>query len=204
MRGRYRNSIKVNEPGAQPPVFKVITSHFPFFFFSFPNHLSESGHNRSDPAFIKGGQGQTQHTHTHTRKHTLIIRVKTWQAINLHVPTVWMRRCCCGVIKVSVIFREHQTLLQQLDQKTDLSLDTLKSTHTHNGAGCRYVMQYIYILKSPKHPTGSPSPPCWRRLRPNTIYFNFGVRTRCGGGGLLGQNIAVFYKAKMISRSTKN
>lgn len=182
MRGRYRNSIKVNEPGAQPPVFKVITSHFPFFFFSFPNHLSESGHNRSDPAFIKGGQGQTQHTHTHTRKHTLIIRVKTWQAINLHVPTVWMRRCCCGVIKVSVIFREHQTLLQQLDQKTDLSLDTLKSTHTQ---WCWVsVCDAIYIhIKVPQTPNRLPFTSLLEASETKHNLFQLWGQNQMWGGG---------------------
>lgn len=68
MRGRYRNSIKVNEPGAQPAVFKVITSYFLFFFFSpspLLNQLSETGHNRSGPAVVNGGQGQA-----HTQRKT--------------------------------------------------------------------------------------------------------------------------------------
>lgn len=70
MRGGYRNSIKVNEPGAQPPFSNVMTSYFLlllFFFFSFlePGSVRPST-TGSDPVFIKGWQGQTEHMHAHT------------------------------------------------------------------------------------------------------------------------------------------
>lgn len=67
IRSKYRNSIKVDEPGAQPWVLKVITSCFRFLFPIPSTQLSETVHTSSDPAFIEGGgQGgrATQNTQT--------------------------------------------------------------------------------------------------------------------------------------------
>lgn len=80
MRGRYRNSVKANEPAAH--VFKVITSYFLFFFPTGAVRLSTTGVTlpllRVEPA----------HINTHRGKQALIIGVKMWRVINLHVPSV--------------------------------------------------------------------------------------------------------------------
>lgn len=63
IRSKYRNSIKVNEPGAQPWLLKVITSCFRFLIPIPSTQLSETVHTSSDSAFIEGGgQGHTEHT----------------------------------------------------------------------------------------------------------------------------------------------
>lgn len=64
IRSIYRNSIKVNEPAAQPWVLKVITSCFRFLFPIPSTQLSETVHTSSDPAFIEGGGRATQNTQT--------------------------------------------------------------------------------------------------------------------------------------------
>lgn len=108
IRGKYRNSIKVNEPGAQPPVFKVITSYFLCFFPPPRQPVSLTVHNRSDPAFIKGGQGQTEHTNRGKTAFNYWGEVLAGDQSPCPHSVSEAELLWCLVIKV--ISREHQAL----------------------------------------------------------------------------------------------
>lgn len=78
MRGRYRNSIKANEPGA----FQGNYFLFPLLFSTGAVRLSTTG------VTLPLLGVEHAHINSHSGKQALIIGVKMWQVINLHVPTV--------------------------------------------------------------------------------------------------------------------